>query len=327
MGGLRFVVVGPGAIGGTLAVQLHRTGQQVEVVARGAHLQAIRSDGLTLNAPDGTCTAALAAHDRISQATITEDTVVVIATKVHQGEGVLDELLAHAGSGVPVVCAQNGVEGERMALRRFREVYAVLVNTPGVHLEPGIVEVYADAPRGVLDIGRFPIGVDDRARQIAASWTSAEFLSEATPDLISRKWSKLISNTGNALQVLCGNDRANYDRIAEAVMAESRGVAEGAGIEVNVEDQQRRAGMVNRKDIGDVKRPGGSTWQSAVRETGDVESVALNGEICLLGRLHGVPTPLNDLIQSETLALIADGRPVGSFDQDKLLARARMSTP
>ncbi|MEE8600541.1 ketopantoate reductase family protein [Euzebya tangerina] len=321
MSGLRFLVVGPGAIGGTLAAQLQRTGQEVEVVARGPHLERIRASGLTVRAPDGAYTAPLRAHDRISEATITSDTVVAVATKVHQSEPVLDELLAHAGPDVAVACVQNGVEGERMALRRFRHVYAVLVNTPGVHLEPGVVEVYADAPRGVLDVGRYPRGVDARAEAIARAWTRAEFISEATPHLIARKWSKLIGNTGNALQVLCGNDRSAYDEIAQVVMAESRAVAEAAGISVHTEDQQRRARMVNRKDIDDVRRPGGSTWQSAVRGTGDVETVALNGEICLLGRLHRIPTPANDLIQSETVALIADGRPVGSVSQEELLAR------
>lgn len=318
---LRFVVVGPGAIGGTLAVQLHRTGQLVEVVARGSHLKAIQAGGLTLAAPDGEITAGLVARASVSEVEVTDDTVVVVATKVHQAEPVLDQLLAHAGPAVAVACLQNGVEGERLALRRFRNVYGVVVNVPGVHLQPGRVEVYANPPRGVFDIGRYPSGVDDRAKAIAAAWTAAEFLSEACDDVMARKWAKLLGNVGNALQVLCGTDRGDYQRLYDVLREEAERVVTTAGVTVDRQTQRHRATLVDRADIGEVMRSGGSTWQSAVRGTGDVETVALNGEICLLGRLCGVPTPANDLVQSETMALMAAGEDVGSRSQDELLDR------
>ena len=44
-------------------------------------------------------------------------------------------------------------------------------------------------------------------------------------------------------------------------------------------------------------RGGSSTWQSLTRTTGDIECDFLNGEIALLGRMHGVPTPANSLVQ------------------------------
>ncbi|WP_370326688.1 ketopantoate reductase family protein [Euzebya sp.] len=317
---MRFIVVGAGAIGGTLAAQLHVTGQDVEVVARGDHLDAIRSGGLVRVAPDGRAVAHVRAHAQVSDAVIDDDTVVVLATKVHQVEPVLDELLAHAGPDVPVACVHNGVEGERLAARRFRRVHGVLINVPGVHLTPGEVQVFATAPRGVLDIGRWPSGVDDTTRAIADAWTRAEFLSEACEDVMARKWAKLLGNVGNVLQVLCGTDREGWDQLYERVRDEAEAVVAAAGITVDAATQQHRAQLVARADIGDVRRPGGSTWQSAVRGQ-PVETTALNGEICLLGRLHGVPTPANDLVQAEALALVAAGDPIGSRDQAALLAR------
>ncbi|HUG85699.1 MAG TPA: 2-dehydropantoate 2-reductase N-terminal domain-containing protein [Euzebya sp.] len=315
-----FLIVGPGAIGGTLAVQLHRAGHSVEVVARGAHLEAIREEGLELVAPDGRWTAPLVSHARVSEATITTDTVVVLATKDHQVEPVLDELLAHAGPGVEVACTHNGVEGERLALRRFRNVHGVLINVPGVHLTPGRVEVYAAVPRGVLDIGRYPVGSDLTTRMIAAAFTQAQFLSEACHDVMARKWAKLLGNVGNSLQVLCGLD-ADIDPLHRVLRAEAEQVAAAAGVSVDQDTQSHRARLVARAPIGGVARHGGSTWQSAVRGTGGVEVAMLNGEICLLGRLHGVATPANELIQTEVLALLARGGAVGTHTVGALLDR------
>lgn len=317
----RILVVGAGAIGGALAVELDHAGFAVEVVARGAHLDAIRRDGLVRRAPDGTRTARLAAHARVRDARVDEGTVVLLATKVHQVEPLLDELLAVAGPDVPVACLHNGVEGERLALRRFASVQGVLINVPGVHLRPGVVETYAAVPRGVLDVGRYPSGVDATTRALAAAFTAAGYLSEACEDVMARKWSKLLGNVGNALQVLCGRPHLGWDRLYEVVRGEAEAVVAAAGIAVDREAQQARSEMVARADIDGVAKSGGSTWQSATRGTGDVETVALNGEISLLGRLHGVPTPANDLVAAETLALVAAGDEVGSRDQDALLAR------
>lgn len=317
---LRFLVVGAGAIGGTLAVQLHRTGHHVEVVARGPHLDAIRTTGLRLDAPDGSWTAPLAAHARVAHATITPDTVIVLATKAHQVEPVLDELLAHAGPDIEVACAHNGVEGERLALRRVRGVHGVLINVPGVHLSPGRVEVYAAEPRGILDVGRYPAGSDATTRAIVAAFGEAQFLSEACDDVMARKWAKLLGNVGNGLQVLCGTD-VDLDPLYQLLRAEAEQVLAAAGVVPDLDAQAHRAGMVARADIAGAARPGGSTWQSAVRGTGDVEVSALNGEICLLGRLHGIPTPANELVQAEVLALVAARAPVGQQTVEGLLAR------
>lgn len=172
----------------------------------------------------------------------------------------------------------------------------------------------------MLDIGRYPLGKDDRAQAIVAAWSHAEYLSEACDDVMARKWAKLLGNVVNALQVLCGTDRGDYQRLYDVLREEAERVVAAAGVRVDQDTQQRRAGMVDRADFGRGRRPGGSTWQSAVRGT-NVETVVLNGEICLQGRLHGVTTPANDLVQAETIALIASGSAIGSYSQDELLAR------
>ena len=65
---------------------------------------------------------------------------------------------------LPIVCAQNGVENERVALRRFDNVYGMCVMCPATHLEPGRVEASSSPVTGLMDLGRWPTGADARCR-------------------------------------------------------------------------------------------------------------------------------------------------------------------
>jgi 2-dehydropantoate 2-reductase len=101
-------------------------------------------------------------------------------------------------------------------------------------------------------------------------------------------------------------------------------VLEAAGIDVvgNEEWRAYRRDQVQLVAVEGRERGGGSSWQSVHRGTGSIEADFLNGEIALLGRLHGVATPLNDLLQREANALVRERRPAGSVTASELLAKA-----
>lgn len=80
----RYVIVGAGAIGGTIAGVLARAGVDVVVVARNAHLDALLRNGLRLRTPDGTFTVAVSAVSGPSAIRLTTNDVLVFATKAHQ---------------------------------------------------------------------------------------------------------------------------------------------------------------------------------------------------------------------------------------------------
>ena len=58
-----------------------------------------------------------------------------------------------------------------------------------------------------------------------------------------------------------------------------------------------RGDQVRYGDVNGATRSGGSSWQSLSRGTGTIEADFLNGEIVLMGRIHGVPTPVNETLQ------------------------------
>jgi 2-dehydropantoate 2-reductase len=89
---------------------------------------------------------------------------------------------------------------------------------------------------------------------------------------------------------------------------------------VSPEEDAERRGDILRSGNG-AWPPGGSTWQSVQRGAGSVEIDYLAGEIVLLGRLHRIPTPVNELLQRVVSEVARDQGPARSIDAADLLAR------
>lgn len=327
---MRFVVVGAGAIGGVLAALWHEAGVEVAVVARGAHLDAIRREGLRLVTPTRSTTVPVPASASLAEVGLGPGDVIVLAVKSQDTAAVLDDLELVVPAGLPIVCIQNGVDNERAALRRFPDVYGVCVMFPAAHLEPGVVHQLAEPVPGILDVGRVPDGVDPTAEAVAEALRAAGFAAEARPDIMAWKYRKLVMNLGNAADAVFGTDGRDADAARElrrAVTAEGEAVLSAAGIPVITrgEDRDRRgdlldiAGMAARRaELGGV---GGSTWQSLQRGQGSVETDYLTGEIVLLGRLHGVPTPANELFMELIREARRDGAAPGSVSAIEVARR------
>lgn len=317
---MRFVVVGPGAIGGVMGGLLHRAGHQVELVARGAHLEAIRRQGLVLEVPGQTFTLSLAAVAKVGEVDWSEPAVVVLAVKSQHTAGLLDELAAAAPADTPVVCAQNGVDNERQALRLFANTYAMCVMCPATHLRPGVVQAHSAPVPGMLDLGRYPSGVDQTAQGVAEAVRSAGFDSRVLPSIMRWKYRKLLMNLYNATGALFGTQRAGAE-LNRLIEAEGEAVLAAAGIEFasKDEDQQRRGSLLQMEPTASGPWSGSSSWQSVARGAGSIETDYLNGEISLLGRLHDVATPVNDLVRQHARRLAEAGGQPGAITPEELL--------
>lgn len=318
---MRFVIIGAGAIGGVVGGRLAEHGHDVALVARGAHGAAIARDGLLVRSPDGEVRVRVPVHAAPEEVGITDGDVVMVAVKGQDTRDVLDAL-SDAPVDTPLVCLQNGVDNERQALRRFRRVYGVPVMCPASHLEPGVVEASSAPVAGILDIGRYPEGVDDVAVAVTAALEASGFSSIARTDVMRFKWSKLLMNLGNALEAACGTIQPD-SRLYRAARDEGRAVIVAAGIDhaTSEEDRARRGDLLSIRPIAGATRGGGSSWQSLARGRGSIEADQLNGEIVLLGRLHGVATPVNELLQRTAHELARAGAPPGSLTEEELSAR------
>jgi 2-dehydropantoate 2-reductase len=247
--------------------------------------------------------------------------VLVLAVKTQDAEAALVEL--GAPSHVPVVCFTNGLAAERIALRRAREVYGACVSMPASYLVAGVVQVWSQPIAGVIDVGRYPDGTGAHAEALCAVLQRAGFDSVPCADIMRWKRAKLLSNLANGIEALAGR-ASRESELAEAMRAEGRACYEAAELAYATEAERaaRNAGYAVR-EIAGAARAGGSTWQSLQRGKRSVETDYLNGEIALLGRLHGVPTPINEAVQELVAEAARRGTPAGAMALDDLTARVR----
>jgi 2-dehydropantoate 2-reductase len=318
---MRYIVMGAGAIGGLVGGRLAQHGHDVALVARGAHREAIAADGLLIRSPDDEVRVAVPVAEHPRELGLGPDDIVLLAVKGQDTRAALDAL-ADGPPDLAIACLQNGVDNERQLLRRTSRVYAVPVMCPATHLEPGVVDASSAPISGILDVGRYPTGVDEIAEAISAAFAASTFSSVTNPTVMRFKWAKLLMNLGNALEAACG-PTGRESTLLERARAEGEAVLAAAGVDVasQAEDAARRGDLLTMRRINGERRGGGSSWQSLARGTGSIEADTLNGEIVLLGRLHGVPTPVNELLQRTAHELARAGAPPGSLAPEELEAR------
>ncbi len=339
---MRYIIIGAGAVGGTIGGCLALAGHEVVLAARGAHLEALRGHGLRLRTPSGTDTVQVQAIGGPGEIGLRPGDVLVVATKSQDSVAVLSEWAGQpvAGGGtasqrLPVVCAQNAVANERFALRRFRQVYGMCVWLPATHVAPGEVAAHGQPLAGLLLVGRYPAGTGETIERVAADLAGSRFLAPVSADVMRWKYRKLLGNLGNAIEALCGRPGAGLDgdpagaarELSERTTAEGAAVLDAAGIgyATSAELREARGHHVNFAQVPGVSYGGGSSWQSLTRGTGSIEADFLNGEIVLLGREHAVPAPVNEALQRLANRAAAGRLPPGSLSPEQILAEAALN--
>jgi 2-dehydropantoate 2-reductase len=303
-------------IGGRLA----QHGHDVVLIGRANQCAAVTQHGLRIESPGSTATVAIRIVESPAHIQWTSDDVVLLAMKTQDTLAALQDLAALIPRDLPVVCVQNAVENERLALRWFERAYGICVMCPTEFLVPGVVRAWSSPVTGILDIGRYPSGTDEVANSIASILRTSTFHSEPRGDIMRWKYGKLLMNLGNAAEALCGSSVRRSGPIIAAARDEAVACFRAAGIDFvgDDEDKQRRGNLLQIGSIAGQQRSGGSSWQSLHRQTGTIEADYLNGEIVLLGRLHGVPTPVNALLQRLANKAARSGQAAGSMTTNEL---------
>lgn len=331
----RYVVIGAGAIGGTIGGVLARAGADVVLVARGTHARALADNGLTLRTPDGAFQIPVSVVAAPDEVRLTARDVLVFATKTHQLDAALQEwvdrpvfdgdaAVGSAGEVLPVLAALNGVVAEDKALRFFARVFGVCVWMPAAHVTPGEVITKSWPVAGHFHVARWPAALatpEDRAllEDIAATWTPAGILVALPPDVAPWKYNKLLSNLSNAVVALTGSERDG--EVATAVRNEGEAVLAEAGIEYvsfEVSTAARAQGPTMRPVAGAEEVISNSTWQSLARRSGSVETDFLNGEIVRIAHGCAAAAPLNTALARLARDTAHSGRGPGELAEHEL---------
>ncbi len=321
----RYVVVGAGAVGASIAAELHRAGVETLLIARGAQLTALREHGLTYLRPDGEHRLRIPVAAGPDEVGLTSGDVLVFATKSTDTESAVrqwawqpvkrsDGGTGLAATDLPVVTLQNGLANERIALRSFARVIGGVVWIPATFVVPGEVVNHADPVPAVLWLGRYPGGDDPAIEPIAADLRRGGFAVHVVTDIVGHKAHKLLGNLVNTLDALYPPSRLRDAALAR-LKDEARAVYAAAGI---VPATPSPNGF-RVADVPGRSRAGNSTRQSLVRATVP-ETDYLDGEIVLLGRLHGVPTPAVAAVQARIHRALREGTAAASLDDADLAA-------
>jgi 2-dehydropantoate 2-reductase len=307
---MRTAIVGAGAIGGILAVRLKLAGNDVSIIDRGAHLDAIRSDGLRLIKPDGTEESARDIPAWASCAEAGPHDLVFLALKANVIASVAPAMRALFHDDTIVVPIQNGLpwwyfqnfsgphagyrlrsedpDGIIEANIETKRIIGCVVYPAGEIVAPGVVHH--------VEGDRFPIGELDgaqteRANAVSALLVGAGLKSPVLDDIRSEIWLKLWGNMSfNPISALTHATLVDICRepstreLAASMMREAQVIAEKLGVTFRVPLEKRIAGA---EKVGKHKT---STLQD-VEAGRRVEIDALIGSVIELGELTSVATP------------------------------------
>nr|3GHY_A Chain A, Ketopantoate reductase protein [Ralstonia solanacearum MolK2]3GHY_B Chain B, Ketopantoate reductase protein [Ralstonia solanacearum MolK2] len=309
----RICIVGAGAVGGYLGARLALAGEAINVLARGATLQALQTAGLRLTEDGATHTLPVrATHDA---AALGEQDVVIVAVKAPALESVAAGIAPLIGPGTCVVVAMNGVpwwffdrpgplQGQRLQAVDphgriaqaipTRHVLGCVVHLTCATVSPGHIR-HGNGRRLIL--GEPAGGASPRLASIAALFGRAGLQAECSEAIQRDIWFKLWGNmTMNPVSVLTG---ATCDRILDdplvsafclAVMAEAKAI--GARIGCPIEQSGEARSAVTRQ-LGAFKT---SMLQDAEAGRGPLEIDALVASVREIGLHVGVPTPQIDTL-------------------------------
>jgi 2-dehydropantoate 2-reductase len=312
---MKICIYGAGSIGGYLGVELAHAGHEVSLVARGAHLQAIREKGLKL---------VVEGKEKIARVPASEDPrelgpqdYVILTLKAHSVPPVVEKMVPLLGADTAVVTAQNGIlwwyfhrlegpwKGKRLEIA---DPGGTIWNTLGPEREIGCVvypscEIVEPGVVKHIDGKRFMLGEPDGSRSgrvmaLSKAFTAAGFKAPVRKKIRDDIWLKLWGNVSfNAVSVLT---RATLEEMARDpgtrevirnIMLEAEAVAKKLGVQFTVDVETR---IDWAEEVGAHKT---SMLQDLERGR-PMEIDALVGVVVEMGRLVGIPTPTIDAVLS-----------------------------
>jgi len=193
---MRIMVVGAGGVGGYFGARLARGGQQVTVVARGAHLDAIRKEGLRVrSAIEGEYTAAVAAVENVDG--LPPADAVLLCVKSFDTEAATAQVRSIVGHETAVLSLQNGVDNEEKidavlgpgrALGGAAYVFAAIES-------PGVI---AHAFAGSVVLGEMDGRATPRAERLRDAFAAAGVPVTLSADIRRVLWEKYLMLTAGA---------------------------------------------------------------------------------------------------------------------------------
>jgi 2-dehydropantoate 2-reductase len=289
---MRIAVVGAGGVGGYFGAKLARAGESVVMLARGAHLQAIRRDGIRVRSvPEGESVAKVEAVDSFAGQPPVD--MALFCVKSFDTRSAAEALRPVVGSSTGVVSLQNGVDNEEtldevlgggVALGGAAYVFASIAS-PGV-----ITHTFA----GRIVFGEMDGRASDRATRLRDALAGAAVPVELASDIRRVLWEKYLlisAQAGMTAVTRCPagvlRDTPESWRMYRLIVEELAALARASGVAL-------AADVVDTvmKQAAAIAPDAYSSLHHDLVQGKRLELEALHGHAVRLGERHGVPTPM-----------------------------------
>lgn len=288
---MRVTVIGTGGVGGYFGGRLVQAGADVTFLARGAHLEALKKDGLQVRSIRGDFRVPVRATDDPSS--VDPADVVLVTVKSYDNDAALEMLPSLVGEQGAVASLQNGVDNE--------EEFAAVVGEDRVVggaayifatiAEPGVIDHTAGPARLVL--GEWRGGTSGRVGELVERFRAADVDVEESADIRSVLWSKfafICAQAGATASVRLPigeiRSRPAGRELFRNLAAEVVAVAAAGGVTLPAELPDTALGMADAIDPDSF-----SSLHHDLVHGRRMELEALLGEVVRRGERHGVDVP------------------------------------
>ena len=303
---MRIAIMGSGGLGGYFGARLVEGGADVHFVARGKHLEAMRSNGLRIEGPEPVHARKVHASNDPREIGVAD--VVMLCVKLWDTEQAIAQMRPMVGPGTAIVSFQNGVLKDQYLRAAFDErqvmggvgYVATTIEAPGVIRQTG--------PMQRLLFGEFDGSRSERGHALLAACLAGGIKAELSDQIVREIWQKYVflvglSGTTTTIRMPIGPIRSDPRTRAFLleVMREVVAVGRAHGVALPEDYAQVRLELAD-----DVSPDMTSSMHHDLQRGNRLEVRWLAGGVVELGRAKAVPTPLNRAI-ADILALHAEG--------------------
>lgn len=305
---MQIAILGAGGVGGYYGGVLARAGHEVEILARGPHLEAIREGGLEIRSPDERPFRVRPSANELVEELRSAD-LALVAVKSYSLESVAPAAAELAVRGADILPLLNGVE----ATARLRELgvpadalLGGVTYISSAKIAPGVIERRSPFHRVI--VGEPDGGPSERARNVAGAFAEAGVDARASDRIDVELWRKMIFLS--TLAAACGMARAPVGPVRDAPGGRSvleRGIREAAAVArargVPLPDDEEDRALALLASLPAHMLP---SFVLDLEAGGPTELDILSAAISRMAREHDLATPLHDTATAVLSAAVTD---------------------
>jgi 2-dehydropantoate 2-reductase len=291
---MKIAIMGSGGVGGYFGARLAAAGSDVTFIARGAHLEAIRSEGLRVQSSFGDV--------HVNPATGTDDPaevgpvdVVLFATKLYDTESAGELCKPFIGADTAVISLLNGVDSEEQlsSILGAEHVVGGVARISAGIAAPGVIQHHSNFAS--IEFGELDGRRSDRLQQFLSIAKEAQISAQLRDDIVAAIWEKFImlasfSAITTLTRLPAGPIRENPEtwELLKAAARETGAVARARGVQLPENAVDDIVQMIHR--LPDTMK---SSMLMDLERGNRLELEWLSGAVCRLGREAGIETPVH----------------------------------